>query len=309
MTGCPQAVEIMPKPNFFIIGAPKCGTTSLIRYLDDHGEVCISEPKEPHHFLSDLPDYISVRDRDAYEASFTSKQYPCKRVGEASTWYLFSKEAVPNILQYEPNAKIIAMVRNPVDMAESLYKQFAYGLEENADTFEKAWYLQPSRKDGKHIPQHIVEPARLQYKQVCSLGSQLQRLMDTVPADQLKIILFDDFKDNTADVYDSVLEFLGLEHDGKADFPILNQRKSNRFKFLNEFLITNRYLNRAVAFFKSAFGIQELGLSRRILKLNVRKENGSEVEGDFRSFLIQEFEEEIALVENLLNRDLSHWRS
>jgi len=301
----------MPKPNFFIIGAPKCGTTSLIGYLANHHQVTISTPKEPHYFLTDLPDYRRIRKLDEYEACFSTtdgkKESSC--IGEASTWYLYSKEAVPNILDYNQNAKIIVMIRNPVDMAESLYKQFVYGLEEDAKTFEEAWQLQPERQAGRRIPKHIAEPIRLQYKKVCSLGSQLQRVSQIVPSNQLKVIVLDDFKTNTKKVYEEVLEFLDLPSDEKESFPVLNQRKANRYPFINKLLLTNSVLDNFVALIKRVFGIEKLGLSQRVLKLNEKQETGTQLHGNLRRDLTKEFEQEISLLEERLGRDLTHWRA
>ncbi|MDC0661943.1 sulfotransferase domain-containing protein [Marinobacter sp. SS21] len=300
----------MPKPNFFIIGAPKCGTTSLIGYLANHRQVTISIPKEPHYFLTDLPGYRRIRNLDDYEACFSTadEQEQPARIGEASTWYLYSKEAVPNILDYNQDAKIIVMIRNPVDMAESLYKQFVYGLEEDAKTFEEAWKLQPERQAGRSIPKHIAEPIRLQYKDVCSLGSQLHRVSQIVPRDQLKVIVLDDFKSNTKKVYEEVLGFLGLPPDDTDSFPVLNQRKANRYPSINKLLLTNSVLDRLVALIKKVFGIEKLGLSQQLLKLNEKRETGSQLDGKLRRDLTKEFEQEITLLEEWLGRDLTHWR-
>ena len=108
----------MRKPNFFIIGAPKCGTTSLSAWLGDNPQIFMSSMKEPHFFNSD--DRQAVRTFDEYEALFRGATEEHVAIGEASVWYLSSAEAVSAILRYQPEAKFIVMVRNPIDMAPTL---------------------------------------------------------------------------------------------------------------------------------------------------------------------------------------------
>ena len=151
------------KPNFFIVGGPKCGTSSLFEYLEEHPEVCMSFPKEPHYFLSDLPNYRQAKTLEQYINMFDFKNYNNpKIIGEGSTWYLFSEAAIKNIIEYNPDSRIIVMIRNPLQVVVSLYWQFVYGHEENAKSFHDAWVLQDKRKQGQEIPTIIDEPSRLQ---------------------------------------------------------------------------------------------------------------------------------------------------
>jgi hypothetical protein len=107
------------KPNFFIIGAAKCGTTSLSVWLGGHPQIFMSSMKEPHFFNND--DRQAIRTLDDYEALFWSATEEHIAIGEASVWYLSSADAVPAILQYQPEAKFIVMLRNPVEMAPALH--------------------------------------------------------------------------------------------------------------------------------------------------------------------------------------------
>ena len=111
----------MKKPNFFIIGAPKCGTTSLANWLAEHPRVFFSDTKEPHFFCTD--GYTGVKTLKQYEKLFEDAKPHHLAVGEGSTHYLFSKVAVPNILVYNPDARFIVCLRNPVDMAPSLHSE------------------------------------------------------------------------------------------------------------------------------------------------------------------------------------------
>ena len=299
----------MVKPNFFIIGAPKCGTTSLAMYLEEHADVFMSKPKEPHYFLTDLPEYRQVKDYESYRALFDCNHKDFKIRGEGSTWYLFSKEAVQNIVNFNPKAKIIVMLRRPDVVAESLYHQFIYGHEEDASSFEDAWNLQELRNSGRSIPLGIVEPARLQYRDVCALGTQLERVMEAVPDKQLKVILFDDFTSNTRKVYLDVLHFLELEADSKEAFPVMNMRKGHKIKFLAKLTRQNKNFDKIVARVKSLIGIKNVGLSDLINKLNRKDiQNKNELDLEFKNLLVTEFEDEIAKIEDLLSVNLDHWR-
>jgi hypothetical protein len=97
------------RPNFFILGAPKCGTTSLARWVGEHPSVFICPEKEPHFFNTD-DRHRGVEAIVDYEALFSGAQEQHVAIGEASVWYLSSLEAVPNILRYEPAAKFIVLV-------------------------------------------------------------------------------------------------------------------------------------------------------------------------------------------------------
>ena len=119
-----QARNIQP-PNFFIIGAPKCGTTALSEYLRTHPDVFFSEPKEPNYFNSDVVSkklYYYTSLEDYLEKCFSGAE-GYKAVGEGSVRYLSSAVAVDNILKLYPNAKFIIMLRNPVDLGYSLFHQ------------------------------------------------------------------------------------------------------------------------------------------------------------------------------------------
>lgn len=113
----------MRRPNTFIVGAPKCGTTALSTYLSEHREVFLSDPKEPNYFCSDLPERQVVSQMEDYLTLFEGALDGHSVVMEASTWYLVSRVAVANIMEFEPRARLIVMVRNPIDLVHSLHWQ------------------------------------------------------------------------------------------------------------------------------------------------------------------------------------------
>jgi len=191
----------MKKPNFFIVGAPKCGTTALSEYLKSHPQAFFSDIKEPNYFNTDFSESFRtqnarrfLRNEGDYLTLFRQATEQHRAIGEGTVWYLYSQEAIKNIQTFNPNSKIIVMLRNPIDLAYSLYRQQVYSFHEKVDDFETAWRLQERRERGESIPRNCLEPKVLLYQKICMLGSQLNRLYKVFPKDQVATIFFEDFK-------------------------------------------------------------------------------------------------------------------
>src|SRR5699024_7856449 len=121
-------------------GAPKCGTTALKEYLQQHPEIYIpSDVKEFHFFggSNKKGDLNPAQNLNEYLEYFRTDDQ-VKRVGEKSVWYFYSDRAREGIRKFQPNADIIIMLRNPIDMVYSLHSQLLYTLEEDVENFEKA---------------------------------------------------------------------------------------------------------------------------------------------------------------------------
>lgn len=220
---------------FFILGAPKCGTTSLARWLGEHPGVYMSPVKEPHFFSSDLKNRTVTSER-SYESLFSSADIERQIVGEASTWYLFSRVAVKNILERSPNSRFIVMTRDPVEMAISLHHHNVRVLHEDEKDFVKAWALQGERIKGNRLPRGCVEPNFLQYGAACSLGAQVDRLLEYVAPEQVLHISLEGMKQEPKKQYARVLEFLGCENDGREDFLAANEARGARSRFIQRVL-------------------------------------------------------------------------
>lgn len=298
----------MRKPNFFIIGAPKCGTTALSEYLRGHPNIFISQPKEIHYFAEDFPQHRVVKSLDQYMRLFQEATSEHLAVGEASVWYLYSSIAGHNIYRFNGNAKIAVMLRNPVDLVHSLHSQVVYSLDEDEKDFETAWRLQSLRKRGISVPKNCRAPAVLQYLQVGRLGDQIERLLEIFPSDQVKIILFDDFMMSTKDVYEDVLSFLGVPSNGRSDFPCINASKVHKLKWL-------AYLTQKPPFprgyfpqsLKKLLGLEQTGVLDKIRQLNAREKLRKPLSPIFRAELVNEFKEDVEKLSQILNKDLSHW--
>jgi hypothetical protein len=144
----------MARPNFFIVGAPKCGTTALRQYLLGHPATFFCEPKEPHYFATDFPSHRYVDSEQNYLRLFDPAGRECTRIGEASSWYLYSRDALANIRRFDPDAKIIAMLRNPIEMTPSLHAQLLRDFAESEPDLRRAWDLQEERRDPRRLPKN-----------------------------------------------------------------------------------------------------------------------------------------------------------
>lgn len=223
------------RPNFFIVGAPKCGTTALSEYLREHPLIFVSTPKEPGFFATDLPGVQYTSDLGDYERLFSSAEDQHLAVGEGSPAYMISREAAGNIHDYAPDARIIVMLRDPMKMLVSYHSQLVYSLFEDRP-LDEAWDLRDRRSKGEAIPPGCREPGLLQYAEVVDFLSQVQRFKKRFPPEQLLILFFEDLVADPAGVYERVLAFLEVPSDGRRDFPVVNARKAARSAILNRWL-------------------------------------------------------------------------
>lgn len=291
----------MPKPNFFILGAPKCGTTSLAAWLGEHPSIFVSPTKEPKYFASDIPHRRFVTTPAQYAALFDGAGGEHRAIGEASTEYLFSKDAVPSILEYAPGARLVACLRNPVTLAPSLHEQMIFDGDEPILDFWTAWQAQFPERDPANIPKGPYHPAFYRYGPRCLLGEQVQRLLALAPREQVHFIFAEDLRNRTAETYAGLLEFLDVRHDGRSEFPTLNTAKKLRHPRIRH------WLNRANAA-KKRLGINvDTGIARKLTKWNKEERARQDLPEEHRRALEAYFRNDIALLSSLTDRDLSHW--
>lgn len=296
-------------PNFFIVGAPKCGTTALYEYLRPHPSIFMPELKEPHYFAKDLGTYPRIKTLEDYQGLFAARTEAQVRVGEASVYYLRSAVAIANIHEFNPEARIIAMFRNPVEMVHSFHSQLLYWSEEVERDFETAWRLQARRGQGLDLPPGSRGAFLLQYADVGRFGTQTERLLSIFPQAQVKLILYDDFAASPQGVYDEVIEFLGIPHDGRREFPRINDNKRAKMAWLGNFIRKPPpALQKTYRSLKQAVGAGPLdAVKKGIVEGNTVKERRPPLSPAFRGELVETFRDEVAHLSRLLGRDLSHW--
>ena len=283
------------RPNLFLVGAPKCGTSALHGYLAQHPDVWMSEPKEPHFFCTDVDAPFAIRDPDAYAALF--KDAGKNIVGESSATYLYSKVAAQKIRAACPDAAIIAMLRNPLELIPSLHSQKRVNGTEPYEALTEALAAEPKRKTGE-LEAIGAFPF---YGDAARYTEQLERYLDVFPPEQLHIIVFDDFKRDAAAVYAGVLEFLGLK-PFTPNFKVVNQNKRIRSRALHNVLQNPASpINRLP---------KPLGrfTYKALDKLNSAVEVRVPLEPAVKDQLIREFTGEVESLIKLLRRsDLRDW--
>lgn len=293
----------MKKPNFFIIGAPKCGTTSLAIWLSEHPNIYMSPVKEPNFFCSDL-NFGLISSLEKYEGLFKQANDIHIAVGEASTWYLFSQVAVPKIEKTYPEARYIVMVRNPLEMAHSLYC-FNLLRDEHISDFKTAWKLSNERGQKRAVRPLVLEPRKLDYQKVCCLGEQLERFFAIVPREKVLVLLLDDIKEDSRREYLKVLRFLHVPDDGRMEFPVKNQASEDRFPLLQKWVYT---LGRVWHPVKKKLGIvRSFGIMKPISNFGVISRSRPTISIDVRQELLDYFKNDIEKLSYLINRDLLHW--
>ena len=197
-----------PKPNFLIVGAPKCGTTAMWRYLGQHPDIYMCPKKDLHYFGSDLGFRNRNRlSKQAYLDYFSGAR--AKRIGEASVWYLLSKTAADEIANFDSSMHIIIMLRDPVKAMYAHYTQMLFnGLgDENVLDFETALHLEASRKKGLSLPPNTPLPEALFYREVIGFYDQVKRYTNRFSSSQIQIILQEDLIQDTAKAVSETFEF------------------------------------------------------------------------------------------------------
>ncbi len=295
-------------PNFFLAGAPKCGTTALSEYLRAHPNVFMPYPKEPSYFADDMIHFDAVTTLDAYLRLFEKRRPQQTAIGEASVWYLYSKNALGNIKRFNPNAKIIVMFRNPIDFVQSLHAHLLFSFIEDRTDIEEAWALQEERRNGRSIPNRSFAPEFLQYREAANFGDQLERLLTIFPREQVMCVIYDDFVQNPRRVFLEVLNFLGVPDDGRKDFPKINQRKTHRSHSFGAFLIQPPARLRAGwKLLKRLFGNEISQAIDYMIRANSLPDTRGPMPLALRDLMVEEFGPDVAKLSSLIGRDLSFW--
>ncbi len=284
----------MTLPNFLIIGAQKSGTTSLCRHLASHPSVYIPAKKEPHFFsyegrepvfrrhskktknvINTLPEYRALFDGVSGESA----------VGEGSTSYLHEEQSAGRIHHYAPEARLIAILREPVDRAWSHFHHSVRSGREPVGGFARAIH-----EEERRLAEGWGDPYA--YKKKGFYAQQLRRYLEVFPREQLHVCLFDDLLNDPKSLLRKVFEFLGVDPDFEPDL----SRKYNVGGDADE-----------------VFDYRGGGIADRIrtaLSPARRNRDASKkppFPDDLRSELKELYRPEIEDLQELIGRDLSEW--
>lgn len=300
----------MTLPNFLIIGTAKAGTTSLHHYLDQHPDIFMCRKKDTFFFNFDGrdPDYGGPSDndwyrgravvhRDDYEALFDGVTTEMA-IGEACPQYLYDPDAASRIHRYTPDAKLIAVLRDPVERAYSSYlQQVRDGLETETD-FAAALSREDDRIRANWRPMWHYRARGFYFE-------QLERYLSLFGAKQVRLYLYEDLQREPAGLLREIYGFLGVDDRFEADISVRHNRAGiPRSRGLYNLIMTPNKLKTVVR--------PLLPVSvRRMLKgavidsgVNLQR---PDIPAELRRSLMSEFRDDILALQGLIDRDLSHW--
>lgn len=303
----------MKRPNFFISGAPRCGTTALYTYLSEHPRIFMSGVKELNYFATDFPNVqkITFKSIQDYLGIFARAGSQHLGVGEASPFYLFSQVAFKNMFAYDPGARVILTLRHPVEFIESYHRLNVSLLREDEPDLAKAWALQDLRRKGEQIPGSARQPELLLYGELGQFGHYVERLYAIFPREQVKIFLFDDLRTDPQAVYEQTLAFIGVPSDGRQDFPQINANFENRSKLLARLFHPPQPVYQAFVKFIGLFGpgfMEKISIFyNRLERLNTTRATRTTLDPALRARMLDHFSPDIKQLSSLIGRDLSGW--
>jgi sulfotransferase family protein len=299
-------------PDLFIVGAPKSGTTSLYEYLKGHPDVFMSVVKEPCYFARDLAKddsgnfLVYGRDEKLFLDLFADAG-DAKRLGEASTRYLYSKDAPTLIHDAQPDARIVAMLRNPVDMIHSLHAHKLAAATEDVADFEQALATEADRHAGRRIPAHS-NPGLATYRDRARFGEQLPRWFEAFGRDRVHVIIFEDMIRDTEGEFRRLLEFLEIDPDYQPEsFGAHNTAHGARSIFVRRLLNSRPPQWFVWTFLPRVIGdVRTRGLVRRFRHswFHRRKIQKAPLSSELRRRLEEEFAPDVARLSEMLGRDL-----
>lgn len=292
-------------PNFFMIGAPKSGTTSMQSYLSQHPDVFMAAG-EPHYFGTDLKYNNVPMELSEYKELFKGSSAERLR-GEKSAWYLYSKLAASEIHAACPNAKILATLRNPIDVVRSLH-QYMYHKNgrENQRDLGKALDLEPDRRNGQSIPKNARFPEHLFYSEIAKYSDQLERYYKIFDDSQIKVVIFDDFCADPAGIVHDVYEFLGVRTDFHPDMRRVNETVVRKSKFLDHSLKRSAIAKMIKKSSPDCLYTMIRPFYRSVNRLNTDRQTVTPSADDLLR-LRKMYSDDIGRLETLLGRDLSMW--
>ena len=302
----------MRRPDFFFVGHPRSGSGRLDGYLQGHPDIFMA-PKELHFFGADLEYNVPLRSLDNYLSQFEPASEHA-RAGEASTWYLASTQAAQEIHDFSPDARILILLRNPVDWLHSLHSHMVFAAYEDIPDFRQALDAEAERLQGRSLPPSWCIPrGGTHYRSLVDYAAQVQRYLDVFPADQVKVIIFDEFRDAPEETLDDVLRFLQVQTDFPGREAVLqgsarstNANRVPRSRRLQAWL--KKPPRRALLqdLVPPPFPGADL-VVRGLRRANIHYQPRTPMPEDLRAALTAEFVPKVEAVERLLGCDLRRW--
>lgn len=285
-------------PNLFLIGAPKCGTTSIAAYLDQHPAVFVPVIKELEYFADDGR-ARRISDRDEYLRMYRGAGNRHLWRLDASACYLYSPTAVRDIVREVPDARFLIILRDPIEMVPSLHHELHFTKLEDAATLDEAWAKIDRRKQGLDVPPGHPHPQGLFYDEVAKFGEQVRRVLGNARRENVHILLFDDIRSRPAKLYADLCAFLAIPMITPEQPPAKNAQKEWRHPWL-----ANIALSKPVQMLKVALGVSRDSAVSRIF---LSRSRGNGISAQMRAALADCYRSDVTLLESILGRKLDHW--
>lgn len=310
----------------FIVGAPRCGTTTLASFLQQHPDVCFSAVKEPHYFTQhDFSGLSDAKIRDHVQSEYLDRffgQCPAsmKLRAEGSVTYLYAADHMAPILKLWPDSKFIIALRDPLSMLPSLHSRLLVTGDENIRDFRTAWDLVDERAKGRSIPKSAIDPRFLRYDEAGKLGENVERFLGAVGRERCHIVLFDDLSADPEGSYRDMCRFIGIEPWQGTDLKPQRINKTIRIGWLQRLLKRPpKAVRSALAGEKFHKREKEIGstdskmlttifaVRKRLLDWNKVPAKREPLDPEVRQQIIDRLRNDVILLSRVIDRDLSHW--
>lgn len=301
----------MKKPNLFIVGQPKSGTTALHQFLGQHPEIYMSSIKEPHFFCADFhlesdraygkQKFFDFRNESAYLQLFAKADQE-KIVGESSTNYLYSKVAAEKIYNFNPEAKIIIILREPAKYLYSLHSHYVKFTEENEPDFLTALAKENDRIQEKYLSPRVTSPSYLYYSQRVQYAQQVKRYYNRFKPEQIKVVIFEDFKSANERIYREILEFLGVDPNFIPQYDAVNVNKEVKYQGINNIVNNPLVKNITKNLFSQEFN--EFVRDNIVEKFLWHQAPKATMPPELETQLREKYQPQVAAISDLLGIDL-----
>lgn len=303
----------MRKPNLFVVGHPRSGSGQMNGYLSKHPQIWMAK-KELHFFGSDLGYHEPPRTLENFESFFEDAPEDPKRIGEASTWYLFSENAAQEIHDYCPNAGVVMLLRNPISLLHSLHAHFVFRGDEDIPNFGDAIAAETGRSDGSIAePPHRIPREALRYSKMVRYAPQVKRYFDVFGRENVHVVINDDFREDARAVYRGVCryldvdeEFEGFEDVFAADQRARNSNRTVHVRQVQDFLIHPERQQVLEGVRRSSVPGYRFTL-RALRRLNIKYVDRAAMDPTLKTTLQERYRPHVDELSALLDRDLTHW--
>jgi hypothetical protein len=296
--------SVSPRPDFFLVGTFKSGSTALYEGLRRHPQVFMPFHKEPLYFGDDLTRRYGRMTEADYLRLFRDAK-PGERVGEASTWYLYSTSAAREIKEFSPEAQILVVLRNPVDVMYAQHNQLIFNVIEDIPDFSEALAAEPDRRAGRRLPPGPINIENLFYRHSVRFAEQLERYFEVFGREKVHVMLYDDLRRNGAEVVRGCLEFLGVDPALAAAPPRANENRRVRSATIQRLIFAPKILLPLAPVLRRFPLVR--AVRTRMLAMNSEAKPRAPMDPDLRARLLAEQAPEVERLGRLIGRDLSGW--